>query len=271
MSLLPPPASTPRTAVVTGASSGIGLAYARALARLGHPLVLVARRADRLQDLAEEVERDHGVVAEVLAADLTDPADLARATARVGAGDVAVLVNNAGIGGYAPFAEVDAATVSAVNALNVHAPVALTHAAVPHLVARGGGAIVNVASMLAFSSGLTEDFFPARATYAAGKAYLVAFTRLLAGALAGAGAVAQVLCPGMVASGFHAGAAAPGLPLMAAEDVVTASLAALRTGEVICAPGLADPAAVDALAGAERALLFSGGTSPTLADRYRAA
>lgn len=257
------------TAVVTGASSGIGAEYARALAERGMHVVLVARRRDRLARLASELG-----VAELIVADLATDEGIDEVAGRVAREDVTLLVNNAGLAGYAPFADVDPAVVAQVVKLNVLAPTLLARAAAGGMAGWGGGAIVNVASLLAFSGALPPDPLPHRATYAGTKAHVVAFTRALAHELSGTGVGVQVVCPGFTQTEFHSvtGTApaeaedAPDPRAMAAADVVRASLRALSTGEVVCVPGLEDPSALDALAEAEA--LLRTGSRPSLAARY---
>ncbi|MFD7922221.1 SDR family NAD(P)-dependent oxidoreductase [Streptomyces sp. NPDC059740] len=274
-----PDAGGPATAVVTGASSGIGHEYAGRLAAAGWDVVLVARRAERLASLARRLREEHGVRAEECVADLADAGDLARVAARVAGEDVALLVNNAGINGYGLFTDVDPALLTKVVALNVTAPTVLTRAALPGMQARGRGAVVNVASLLAFSGDLPPDPLPQRAVYAATKGYAVTFTRVLAAELGDGPVRLQVLCPGLTATEFHlttgrepVSGAAPqvhrdgGMP---APDVVTASLTALRTGETVCVPGLEEARALERLAEAE-AGVRSGAGAP-LASRYRPA
>jgi hypothetical protein len=260
------------TAVVTGASAGIGEVYARRLAERGYHLVLVARREDRLRALAGELG------AEALVADLASEADLARVAERVAADDVTLLVNNAGINGYGPFAETDAGLLTRVISLNVTVPTVLTRAAVPGMLARGGGAVINVASLLAFAGSLPPGPLPVRAVYAGTKGYVVTFTRTLAAELAGTPLRIQVCCPGYTATEFHltagetpvsdeTAATKPEEPYaMSPGDVVTASLAGLDAGEVVVAPGLDDPSAVDRLIAAEAEL--RGASRPVLAARY---
>jgi uncharacterized protein len=264
-------------ALVTGASSGIGAAYAQRLAASGHDLVLVARRTDRLNRLAAELADRHHAHAQVLTADLTDRAQLAKVADRAAAGDVTVLVNNAGVAGYAPFDQADPALLEHLVALHALAPTLLARAASPHMRAQRQGAVVNVCSLLALSSGITSPLLPARVTYAAAKAYLLAFSRALAGELAGSGVRVQALVPPVVDTEFGHGAdpdqpaRRPRLPAMRPDDVVQASLAALQrgTGEVVCLPGHPDGAtqALAALAAAERDLLT--GATATLASRYQ--
>ncbi|GGW62217.1 short-chain dehydrogenase [Streptomyces lucensis JCM 4490] len=268
---------TAGSAVVTGASSGIGTEYATRLARRGWDLVLVARRAERLGALAERLRAETGAAVEPVVADLAEAPDLARVAERVAAEDVTLLVNNAGINGYGPFTEVDPALLSKVIDVNVVAPTVLTRAAVPHMAERGRGAVVNVASLLAFAGAQPPGPLPHRAVYGGTKGYMVTFTRTLAAELAGTPVRVQVVCPGLTATEFHLGTGEAPVPGearvhdeggMPAADVVTASLAALETGEVVCVPGLSEPEAVARLADAE--LAVRGGSAATLAPRYRA-
>ena len=269
--------TSPGTAVVTGASSGIGAVYAERLAGEGHDLVLVARRAERLEDLAERLRKSAGVAVEPLVADLSLQDDVARVAERVAAEDVTLLVNNAGINGYGPYPETDPALLAKVLAVNVVALTALTRAALPGMLARGRGAVVNVASLLAFAGSLPPGPLPYRAVYGGTKGYVVAFTRTLAAELAGTPVGVQVVCPGLTATEFHLTAGDEPVPGrehrvhdsggMPAEDVVTASLAALRTGEVVCVPGLADGDAVARLSAVEAEL--RGASGAPLAERYR--
>jgi short-subunit dehydrogenase len=263
------------TAVVTGASSGIGAVYARRLAERGWNLVLVARRAQRLDDLAASLS---DVKVETLTADLSRQDDLDRVAERVGRDDVALLVNNAGINGYGPFADVEPQVLQQVLNVNVVAPTLLTRAALPGMTRRGRGAIVNVASLLAFAAAMPPGPLPYRATYAGTKGYVVTFTRTLASELGDGPVRVQVLCPGLTATEFHLTSgmesvdgreervhADGGMP---AEDVVAASLVGLERGEVVCVPGLEDPAALEQLVDVE-GLLRSASRSTGMAERYR--
>lgn len=265
------------TAIVTGASAGIGAVFARRLAERGHDLVLVARRRERLEALARDLHAERGVEVEVLVADLAQSVDVARVAERVGGQDVALLVNNAGINGYGPFQEVDPAVVAHTLAVNVTAPTLLARAALPGMLARAQGAIINVASLLAFASAVPPDPLPWRATYAGTKGFMVTFSRTLAAELAGTSVRVQVLCPGYTATEFHlssgtepiaATAPAHQPRAMAAEDVVQASLVALDGGEVVCAPGVTDSRAVEQLLAAEAEL--RSGDRRALAERYLA-
>jgi short-subunit dehydrogenase len=259
-----------RRALVTGASSGIGAAYAERLARGGHDLVLVARRRDRLEELAERLRREGDARAEVLAADLTDAGALAQLEARVGVEPLALLVNNAGFGGYRPFAQVEPEVVDDLIDIHVRAVARLTRAALPGMIRRGSGGVINVASLLALSGSLPPNPLPYRAVYAGAKAFMVTFTQTLAGELDGTGVRVQVCLPGMVATEFHSRVGRDPSkmpPMMTAPDVVAASLAALERGEVVCVPGLDDPSLLERLAEMQRAVLASA-NRPTLAGRY---
>ncbi len=264
-------------AVITGASSGIGAVFARRLAERGHGLVLVARREQRLEDLARDL-RPVAPSVETIVADLADNTDRARVLDRVQRPDVAVLVNNAGINGYGPFDQVDPELLAKVVELNVTTPTLLARAALPGMLARQRGAIINVASLLAFAGALPPDPLPHRSTYAGTKGHVVTFSRTLAAELADTPVRVQALCPGLTATEFHLTRGEDPVTGererthseggMAAEDVVAASLVALDDDEVLCAPGLEDPNAVDRLSEAESELRHA--SVPELAARYRA-
>ncbi|MFI6932834.1 SDR family NAD(P)-dependent oxidoreductase [Streptomyces sp. NPDC050287] len=253
-------------ALITGASSGIGAAYARLLAD-DRDLILVARRADRLADLADEL-RANGAAVEVLPADLMTREGIAAVTDRLAAGDVRMLISNAGAGGYAPLADVESADIDGLLTLNAVAPVRLVHAALPGMLAAGEGTIVTVASLLAFSAGSADPRAPRRTLYVAAKAATLGFTRTLAGELADTPVRVQVVCPGVVATDWNSGAGRNIPWAMSPEDVASAGLAGLRLGETVCVPGLeGQDAALDALLAAETAFV-AGGNRPTLAARY---
>ncbi|HEY6066141.1 MAG TPA: SDR family oxidoreductase [Thermoanaerobaculia bacterium] len=259
-------------ALVTGASSGIGAAFAERLAKDGSDLVVVARRKDRLDEHAARLHAEHGVSVDVLPADLTRAEELLTVEKRA-AEDSALelLVNNAGFGAYAPFAGLDPDVAEDLVRLHVVALTRLTRAALPGMIERGRGAIVNVSSRLAYSGSLQGAFLPKRAVYAGAKAYINVFTEVLANELAGTGVKAQALCPGIVRTEFHVvqGMDPSRFPpdmVMKPADVVEASLEGLRRGEVICIPALDDPGLLDAVHEAERRL-FEGTTSGTAAGR----
>jgi uncharacterized protein len=263
--------SKPR-ALVTGASSGIGTAYVERLARDGYDVVLVARRRERLRALAERLQTDTGVQAEVLAADLADAGELGRVEARV-AGDppVTLLVNNAGFGGYRPFVEVDPKVIDGLIDVHIRAVARLSRAALPGMVRRGNGGVINVASLLALSGALPPNPLPHRAVYAGAKAFMLTFTQVLAGELAGTGIKVQVCLPGVVATEFHTiqGMDMSKRPRMTAEDMVAGSLAAWARGEIICIPALDDASLMERTVAAQSEVMRTAAFSPALAGRYR--
>ena len=252
-------------ALITGASSGIGLAYARALAT-ECDFVLVARRAHRLAGLADEL-RDAGAAVDLLPVDLSTRGGVTTVTERLAAGDVRLLISNAGAGGYARLDKTNPADIASALTLNSVATFELVRAALPGMLAADEGTIITVASLLAFSGAHTDEQLPPRTLYAAAKAAVVAFTRTLTGELTGTAVRTQLLIPGVTATEFGGGGE-PAPYAMSAEGVVQASLGSLRLGETICVPGLEDQStALDALVAAENALMF-GGNQPTPATRY---
>lgn len=261
-----------RRAFVTGASSGIGAAYAERLARDGYDVVLVARRRERLEALSERLRLETETQPEVLAADLTDAEALARVEARAAADEsLALLVNNAGFGRYGPFVHLEPDAVDDLVNIHIRAVTRLTRAALPGMVRRGAGGVINVASLIALSGSLPPNPLPHRAVYAGAKAFVVTFTQALAGELSGTGVSVQVCLPGLVATEFHT---IQGIdtsrmpPRMTALDVVAASLAALQRGEVTCIPGLDDAALLQRLTEAQRTVISSA-NRPVLAPRYQ--
>ena len=241
-----------RLAMVTGASSGIGEAFAEQLAEDGWDLVLVARRRDRLEEVASRLTGAHGVSARVVAADLGDPGALEAVRAEAAALPLGLLVNNAALAHYMPFAELPAGQAQELVQLNVLAPVLLTQAVIPGMVARGDGGVISVASLLAFSGAWERDYLPKRAVYAASKSFLVTFTQILASELRDSGVRVQVVCPGLVRSEFHSrqGLDMSSVPRMEPDSVARASLSDLARGVVVSIPGADDSSALDAIAGA---------------------
>jgi len=218
------------TALVTGASGGIGLEIARVL-KADHDLVLVARSELRLHELAGELGG-----ARVVALDLADAGAVARLVDAVP--DVDVLVNNAGVGDFSPFAEADPEKLDTVVALNVAALTRLTRAYLPGMLRRGEGRVLNVASTAAFQPG------PLMAVYYATKAYVLSFSEALAEETRGTGVTVTALCPGPTASGFQEGAAMEGSRLVKGRKLPTSAsvaafgVAAMRRGDVVAVPGL---------------------------------
>ncbi len=255
-----------RLALVTGASSGIGRAFADRLAGDGYDLVAVGRRRGRLDELAAA---HPGVEVRTVVADLSTD-DGVDAVAEVCATEpLTMLVNNAGVAHYMSLAELPAGLARELVHVKVVAPTMLTRAAVAGMQARGEGTIINVAGMIAFSGPATQPQLPRRAVYAGTLALLVALSQALHVELAGTGVRVQVVCPGVVATEFHErqGLDLSAVPRMSAADVVTASLRGLELGEVVCAPGVADGGLLDAVFQADLAAF--GAQRPELAARYQ--
>lgn len=236
---LPPP-SPESTCLVTGASSGIGAEIARGLAARGHGVTLVARREERLVELAGELEDEFGVAAGTVAADVSDPADRDRLTAEVDRRGLAVevLVNNAGYGSGGPFVELERERETGMVRTNVEAVVGLAGAYLPAMAARGRGAVLNVASLIAFQP------VPFQATYGASKAFVLSFTDALHEELRGTGVTVTAVCPGPVRTEFGAeggfGGAddrIPGFAWLDADKVAAAALEGLESGERVVVPG----------------------------------
>lgn len=259
-----------RLALVTGASSGIGEAFAHRLGALGYDLVITARREDRLNEVAARIEAEHHREVRVIAADLANREHLARVL-EVAAGEpVAMLVNNAGMAHYKPFLDLPPAEAEELVLVDALAPTLLARAALPGMVDRGSGAVINLSSMLAFSGTVDEPRLPKRAVYAATRAYIVTFSQLLELELRGTGVYVQALCPGVVRTEFHSrqGMDMSNRPRLEPDQVVTASLLAMEHGELVCSPTLEDAGLIDRVGEAQRALL-NPTFSPEPAGRYR--
>ncbi len=203
------PSSSPKTALITGASFGIGLELARIFAREGYNLVLVARTADRLRQLASELEKNHGTRSLILATDLTEPGSSAYVLDQTTRADIQVdvLVNNAGFGQYGKFAENDLEECLRQIQLNVTTLTHLTHLYLPAMIKRKSGKILNVASTAAFQAG------PLMAVYYATKAYVLHFSEAIANELQGTGVTVTCLCPGPTATEFQERAKISGIRL----------------------------------------------------------
>lgn len=254
-------------ALVTGASAGIGLSFARHLARTGHDLILVARRADRLDEIAAELGEAHNVEVETLAADLADAAGVAAVADRIERDPpVDMLVNNAGFAVRGTVAELDPDALDEMIRVNISALSRLSRAAMGRMVAAGRGTIINVASGTVFAQ------FPGNAGYGSTKNYVMAFTRHMQIEAQGTGVRVQLLVPGVIATDFHAIAGNdlsnfPAERVMQADDLVVASLRALEMDEAVCIPSLPDARAWDDYVAAEAAL-WADASKDRTAPRY---
>lgn len=226
------------TALITGATSGIGYHFARRLASDGFDLILVARTRETLTELAEELTAEFGVDCQVLRADLGRLADCRRVENALTDGRVDLLVNNAGFGLYeGDFIEHDLEAEDEMLMVNIRAVMRLTYAALGPMVERGQGSIINVSSVASFAP---DGKAP---TYAASKAWVTAFTQGLREQVADRGVALLALTPGLVPTGFQerAGVEAnvPGLFWLDPESVVDTALKDLRAGHGVSVPGLA--------------------------------
>jgi short-subunit dehydrogenase len=261
-------------ALVTGASSGLGQAFAERLAQDGYNLIIVARRGDRLESLSEQLQIKCQANLEVLVADLSKPDGVHAIERRIAQdAELEVLINNAGFGGYMPFLELDPDKAEELIHLKVLAITRLTRAALPNMVERGRGAIINVSSRLAFSGSMGSSQLPRRATYAGANAFINMFSQLLQSELEGTGVQVQALCPGVVATEFHEQVGIdpnryPAAIVMKPEEVVQASLIGLKLGEAICVPALEDPDLLTQIQESQKRF-FELTRSGSLAGRYR--
>jgi len=239
---------TKGTALVTGASAGLGAVFARRLATRGHRLVLVARRLDRLESLAKELHDVYGVESETIAADLSRDEGIARVQNRAERGDIGVLVNDAGFGTLGYFADIELQGQLDMVSVHVLASMRLCRAVLPAMIEQRRGAIVNVASVGAFLPA------PHSVTYAATKSFLVTFCEGLATELVGTNVFVQALCPGFTYTEFHDTpeyrkfdrTMVPRALWQTADEVVDASLAALGRSHATFVPGVANRAVVAA-------------------------
>jgi short-subunit dehydrogenase len=261
--------NTKGVALVTGASTGIGAVYADRLAHRGHDLILVSRDVGRMEALATRLRAETGRAVEVVAADLTAPADLARVEARL-AGDPAIslLVNNAGISLKGGLLETGPADLAQLIAINITAPTLLAAAAAKAFAARKAGAIINISSVLALAPEVLEG------VYSGSKAYLLNLSQKLALDLKDTGVQVQAVLPGATRteiwerSGKDVDAILPGM-VMGVDDLVDAALVGFDRGETVTIPPLADEGGWTAYNNARLALapLLS---RKDVAERYRA-
>jgi short-subunit dehydrogenase len=256
-----------RTALVTGASSGIGAVYADRLARRGHALVLVARDRAKLEALAGRLRDEHGVAAEALPADLTDTADRGRVEARLREDRrIGVLINNAGSTVPGGFGNPDPDALERIIRLNVTAVTRLAAAVAPRLAQEGSGAIVNVASVLA----LAPEAFPG--IYPATKAFVLTLSQSLHAELGPRGVYVQAVLPGATRTEIwaHAGRDVNAIPgMMEVDELVDAALVGFDRREPITIPPLPDAAQWETFSGARLAMLPNFRQSHAAA-RYRA-
>jgi short-subunit dehydrogenase len=258
------------TALITGASSGIGAVYADRLAKAGYDLILVARNADRLRDAATRLTRETERTVEIIAADLTKAEDVAKIeTVLKQDSGITLLVNNAGVGATAPLLASDIGKMEQMIALNVTALTRLAYAAAPGFVARGAGTIVNIASIVAIAPELLNG------VYGGSKAFVLAFSQSLHHELKDKGVRVQAVLPGATATEFWniAGTPVEHLPegiVMTTEDMVDAALAGLSQGELVTIPSLPDQKDWDAYEAA-RQILMPNLSRAEPAARYKAA
>jgi uncharacterized protein len=225
------------TALITGASSGIGEAFARALAARGDEVVLVARSAGRLEALAADLSAKHGVRAHAIPADLADPGAVAALVAALTARELIVetLINNAGFGTHGEFAALDPARERDEVMVNVLAPVMLTRALLPAMLARKSGAIVNVGSTASFQP------VPYMAVYGATKAFVLSFSEALAEEVRAHGVRVVALCPGQTDTAFFEGIDEARVGrARTTQQVVDTALRALKRGRVVAIDGFAN-------------------------------
>jgi uncharacterized protein len=234
-----PEALAGQTALVTGATSGIGLELATELARRGFHLVVVSRNAERVQAVATRLAKEHGIRADAIALDLSEPDAADRLMSELDDRDrqIDVLVNNAGFAQYGPFVENDPEVELRMLHLNIVALTRLTKLLLPDMVVRGTGRVLNVASTGAFMPG------PLMAVYYATKAYVLSFSEALAEELRGSGVTVTVLCPGPTSTGFQARAGMQNSKLvkdrriMDAATVARAGIDATIRGTPVLIPG----------------------------------
>lgn len=263
--------NTKGTALVTGASAGIGKTYADRLARRGYDLVLIARRGDRLAAVADELRAQHGVAVETVVADLAVTADLDRVAARLAGDDrITLLVNNAGTSTLAPTAQTPAQALDAMTDINVTALARLTLAVLLRFTAKNAGTIINIGSVLGF------HFLPISSIYSGTKGYVLNFTRGLQQELVGTNVRVQLVTPAATATEIWeiSGVPITALPaeqVMSVDDCVDAALAGLDLGEAVTMPSVEDAAALLSAYDTARIALLTGSQTGKPASRYNIA
>jgi uncharacterized protein len=230
-----------KNALITGASAGLGREFARLAARDGHDVILVARRRDRLQELAKELEAAHGITSTIMDADLADRETPRAIVERLQSAGLVVdfLINNAGFGSHGPFVDADFARQAEMVEVNIRALIELCHRVLPGMIARKSGRILNVASLAGFVPG------PYMATYYASKAFVLSFSEALATELRGTGVTVTASCPGPTATEFGAVAKSDRTALFRASSANAARVAlhgyqAMLAGKTVAIPGLAN-------------------------------
>lgn len=261
-------AATPQgTALVTGASSGLGVVYADRLAARGFDLILVARRVERLGALARSLAEKYGVAVRAMAADLSDADDLRRVADELSSNAaITMLVNNAGVSTLGAVADAPREGIAAMDKVNVAALTQLTYAVLPQFKQRNSGTIINIGSVLSF------HILPVSTIYSATKGYVMNFTRGLQQELAGTGITVQLVLPASTATEIWE---LSGLPLaqldqatiMRAEDCVDAALAGLDQRELVTLPSVEDQELWERF-DAARLALFAGAMRGKPASRY---
>jgi uncharacterized protein len=246
-----------QTALITGASSGIGLELARLFAKDRHNVILVARESDRLREAALQLRQISGTEPRVMSHDLADPKSPSAICAELAGAPVDYLVNNAGFGLGGPFSQTDRQTELDMIQVNVTSLVDLTKLLLPGMLSRKSGRIMNVASTAAFQPG------PLMAVYYASKAFVLSFTEALAEELVGSGVTVTALCPGPTASDFQRRAAIENVKLvknkamgmMTSQEVADIGYRGMMAGKVIVIPGLLNKLGVQSLRLGPRAII----------------
>ena len=259
------------TAVVTGASAGIGKVYANRLAARGYDLILVARRGDRLADVAAPLREQFGVKVESVVADLANPADLEKVATKIADdASVTLLVNNAGTATFGPVAQTELGAIDAMNDVNLTALVRLSRAVLPGFKTRDHGTLINIGSVLGFAA------LQFSTVYSGTKAYVQFFTRGLQTEVAGSNVRVQLVCPAATATDLWEISGVPVTRLdpatvMTSENMVDAALAGLDLGEAVTLPSVENPAPLLAAYEAAAGAVLASSQNGKPASRYKIA